>query len=97
MAIKKSQLYASLWKSCDALRAQDIHKIVSVFAEPREVIQSRQVKETPDLVIKKRKYKMDLIPPALIVARYFADVQDVIEMLQTKQATAESELLSIAN
>ena len=35
---------------------------------------------------------MDLIPPALIVARYFADEQDVIEMLQTKQAAAESEL-----
>ena len=61
-------------------------------AKPREVIQDKQVKETPDLVIKKNKYKMDLIPPALIVARYFADEQDAIEMLQTKLAAAESEL-----
>ena len=35
---------------------------------------------------------MDLIPPALIVARYFADEQDAIEMLQTKLAATESEL-----
>ena len=35
---------------------------------------------------------MDLIPPALIVARYFAEEQDAIEMLQAKQATAVSEL-----
>ena len=61
-------------------------------AKPREVIQDKQMKETPDLVIKKNRYKMDLIPPALIVARYFTDAQDTIEMLQTKLATAESEL-----
>ena len=35
---------------------------------------------------------MDLIPPALIVARYFVDEQDAIEILQTKLAAAESEL-----
>ena len=57
-------------------------------AKPREVIQDRQMKETPDLVIKKSKYKMDLIPPALIVARYFVDAQDAIETLQAKQAAA---------
>ena len=61
-------------------------------AKPREVIQDKQMKETPDLVIKKNRYKMDLIPPALIVARYFADEQDAIEMLEAQQATTESEL-----
>ena len=35
---------------------------------------------------------MDLIPPALIVARYFADEQDAIDMLEAKQVTAVSEL-----
>lgn len=57
-------------------------------AKPREVIQDRQMKETPDLVIKKSRYKMDLIPPTLIVARYFVDEQAAIEALQTKQAAA---------
>ena len=56
-------------------------------SKPREVIQDRQVQETSDLTIKKNKYKMDLIPPALIVARYFAEEQDAIEALQVEQAT----------
>ena len=64
-------------------------------AKPREVIQDRQMKETPDLVIKKNKYKMDLIPPGLIVARYFAEEQIAIEALEAKQTTAESELSGI--
>ena len=61
-------------------------------SKPREVIQDRQVKEIPDLTIKKNKYKMDLIPPALIVARYFVEEQDAVAALQAKQTTAESEL-----
>ena len=36
-------------------------------------------KETPDLTIKRKKYKMDLIPPALVVARYFAAEQANVE------------------
>ena len=35
---------------------------------------------------------MDLIPPVLIVARYFAAEQEVIEMLEAKQETAVSAL-----
>ena len=50
-------------------------------AKPRKTIEDkdRKLSETPDLVIgsgrSATKYKMDLIPPALIVARYFADEQ----------------------
>ena len=33
---------------------------------------------------KKTKYKMDLIPPALIVARYFADDQAHVDELNAK-------------
>ena len=36
-------------------------------------------KETSDLTIKRKKYKMDLIPPALVVARYFAAEQANVE------------------
>ena len=63
-------------------------------AKPRGIIEDKQskVKETPDLVIKKRKYKMDLIPAALIVARYFAEEQAAIETLQAKQTSTENEL-----
>lgn len=197
MALKKSQLYSSLWQSCDELRGgmdasqykdyiltllfvkyvSDIHKIVDVFnrqverprysrmvpvseiadpandynlnipryvdssepedlhdleahlrggipnrdiddlqdywadvmqddvyliaadgwmeaAKPRGVIDDKEkkIKETPDLVVKKKKYKLDLIPPALIVARYFADEQAEIEVLEANHEEAAREL-----
>lgn len=50
-------------------------------AKPRTAIEDkdRKISETPDLVSgtgrKATKFKTDLIPPALIVARYFADEQ----------------------
>lgn len=56
-------------------------------AKPRRTIEDkeRKLSETPDLVVgsgrSATKYKMDLIPPALIVARYFADEQAAIDNL----------------
>jgi type I restriction enzyme M protein len=41
--------------------------------------ENKKIKEKPDLTIGKLKYKADLIPPSLIVARYFAKEQKVIE------------------
>lgn len=56
-------------------------------AKPRGVIddKERKIKETPDLVVKRKKYKMDLVPPPLIVACYFTDEQSEIDALQAKQ------------
>ena len=56
-------------------------------ATPRRAIKDkdRKLTETPDLIIGAgrgaTKYKMDLIPPALIVARYFADEQAEVDEL----------------
>ena len=55
--------------------------------KPRKAIQDKERKltETPDLVIGSgrgaARYKMDLIPPALIVARYFAVDQIKVDQL----------------
>ncbi|MCX2841299.1 type I restriction-modification system subunit M [Microbulbifer thermotolerans] len=51
----------------------------------RELVAKKgeKLKEQPDLVIAKTKYKTDLIPPALIVARFFADQQAQIDQLQS--------------
>ncbi len=48
-------------------------------AKPRGIVEDkeRKIKETPDLVIRRKKYKMDLVPPALVVARWFAKEQAV--------------------
>ncbi len=59
-------------------------------ARPRGIIQGkeRKIKETPDLSIGRKKYKMDLIPPALVVARFYAEEQAAIAALQAKQDDA---------
>jgi type I restriction enzyme M protein len=63
-------------------------------AKPRAVIDDKEkkIKETPDLTLGRKKYKMDLIPPALIVARYFPDEQAAIDALQAKLETVTREL-----
>jgi type I restriction enzyme M protein len=63
-------------------------------AKPRGIIEdkNKKIKETPDLTIKRKKYKMDLVPPALIVARFFAKEQAAIEALQAAQEAAAREL-----
>ncbi|WP_156725838.1 type I restriction-modification system subunit M [Streptomyces apocyni] len=56
-------------------------------AKPRKTIEDkeRKLSETPDLVIgsgrSATKYKMDLIPPTFVVARYFADEQSKVDAL----------------
>ena len=91
-------VYQKLMDYWNETMQDDVYLIASdgwiEAAKPRGIIEDKQskVKETPDLVIKKNKYKMDLIPPALIVARYFAEEQAAIETLQAKQTTAESTL-----
>ena len=91
-------VYQKLMDYWDETMQDDVYLIAADgwvdAAKPRGIIEDKQakVKETPDLVIKKNKYKMDLIPPALIVARYFAEEKGTIETLQAKQTTAESTL-----
>ncbi|MFK0103731.1 type I restriction-modification system subunit M [Streptomyces sp. NPDC091217] len=56
-------------------------------AKPRKAIEDkeRKLSETPDLIVgsgrSSTKYKMDLIPPALVVARYFANEQAEVDTL----------------
>ena len=63
-------------------------------ARPRAIIadKGKKIKEQPDLTIGRRKYKMDLVPPALIVARYFVAEHDAIEALRARQEAAAREL-----
>ncbi|MCU4227946.1 type I restriction-modification system subunit M [Vibrio cholerae] len=60
----------------------------------RELVvkKGEKLKETPDLVIGKAKYKAELIPPALIVARFFAAEQAQVDSLQSLLDSASQEL-----
>jgi len=66
----------------------------SEAAKPRGIIddKERKIKETPDLTIGRKKYKMDLIPPALMIARYFAKEQAAIDDVRARQEAAAREL-----
>lgn len=51
-------------------------------------------KETTDLVIGKKKYKAELLPPDLLIARYFASEQQELEQLQVAYDKAAQALES---
>ena len=85
-------VYQKLMDYWDEVMQDDVYLITTEgwvkAAQPRAVIQDKNVKETPDLTIKQKKYKMNLIPPALIVPRYFAEEQANIDALQTDLESA---------
>ncbi len=62
----------------------------------RELVvkKGEKLKETPDLILGKVKYKAELIPPALIVQRYFEDEQKEIDDLQSIVDTSTQEFES---
>ena len=56
----------------------------------RELVKNTDNKftETPDIALGKRKLKAELIPPALIVGRFFATEQAALEVLEAKAEEA---------
>lgn len=62
----------------------------------RELIveKGEKLKEMPDLVIGKKKYKAELLPPALLVARYLASEQQMLDQLQVAYDDAAQALES---
>ncbi|MCA9643652.1 MAG: N-6 DNA methylase, partial [Myxococcales bacterium] len=63
-------------------------------AQPRGIVEdkARNIKEIPDLTIGHKKYKMDLVLPVLVIARFFAKEQAAVEALQAKQEAAAQAL-----
>ena len=60
-------------------------------AQPRTLVPrpgQKTLDETPDLVVGARKVKLDLVPPALVVARYFADEKAQVDALEAKAEAA---------
>src|SRR5204863_3813011 len=48
---------------------------------PRLIIEdkTKKTKSRPDLIVGKKKYQTELIPPQLVIARYFADDKSTID------------------
>jgi type I restriction enzyme M protein len=80
----------------------DVYMIVSdgwrEAAKPRLIIEDKEkkTKEKPDFTVGKFKYKAELIPTALVIARYFAAEQAAIEKLEAEVAASEQALEEMA-
>ena len=62
-------------------------------ARPRAMAGNKtKIRETPDLTAGRNKYKMDLIPPALVAARCFAAEQAEVETLRAEREAAAGAL-----
>ena len=80
----------------------DVYMIVSdgwrEAAKPRLIIKdkAKKTKEKPDFTVGKLKYKTELIPTALVIARYFAAEQAAIEKLEAEVAAIEQAMEEMA-
>jgi type I restriction enzyme M protein len=67
-------------------------------AKPRLIIEekTKKNKAKADLVVGKKKYSTELIPPELMIARYFVNEQGAIGALEAEQASLEQQLEEMA-
>ena len=95
--LDRYDVYQCLMDWWDEAMQDDVHLVAAEgwreAARPRGIIEDRErnVRETPDPTIGRRKYKMDLIPPALIEARCFAAERASVEALRAEHEAAARE------
>ena len=67
-------------------------------AQPRLIVEdkSKKTKAKPDFIIGKKKYQTELIPPALVIARWFAREQAAIDRLEADVAAIEQQIEELA-
>ena len=91
-------VYQCLMDYWAEIMQDDVYLITSAgwrrAATPRLVIEDRKrkIREVPDLTIGRTKYKMDLVPPALVIARSFADEQAAVDAFRALKDAAAREL-----
>jgi len=64
-------------------------------AQLRLIVEDKNKKKTkvkPDLTLGKKRYQAELIPPALVIRRWFADEQIAIEKLEADVAALKQEM-----
>ncbi|MYG81103.1 MAG: N-6 DNA methylase, partial [Gemmatimonadetes bacterium] len=87
--IDRFDVYQCLMDYWDEVMQDDVYLVVtdgwSEAARPRVMVGKRQAGESPDLTVRRTKYKMDLLPPDLVAGRYFAEEQREVEFLLAEQ------------
>ncbi len=69
-----------------------------IAAQPRLIVEdkTKKTKARADFILGKKKYQTELIPPALVIARYFAAEQTVLDRLEAEAATLAQQLEEMA-
>ncbi|WP_230657538.1 type I restriction-modification system subunit M [Psychrobacter sp. I-STPA10] len=94
--LDKYDIYQILMDYWAETMQDDIYAITQegwqVGAQIRTLVvdKGEKLKETPDITIKKTKYKAELISPALIINHFYSDEQSHIDALQAELDTASS-------
>ena len=67
-------------------------------AQPRLIVEDKdkKAKAKPDFIVGKKKYQTELIPPSLIIARYYPQEQAAIEVMEMQIAALQQQLEEMA-
>ena len=96
--VEPHDVYQRLMDYWDEVMQDDVYLISAdgwkKAAAPRGIIEDkeRKITEVSDLTIKPNKYKMDLIPPRLIIVRYFATAKAAVHELTANHEMTTSNL-----
>jgi len=96
--IDQYAVYQRLVDYWDETMQDDTHMIAAdgwtESARPRILVatKGKKLSETPDLVVARKKYKMDLIPPALVEARYFPEMKQSLESVESEMEAVAAEI-----
>lgn len=94
--VDKYDVYQRLMTYWDEVMKDDVYLIAEdgwvEASRLRKLSQDSHIKEQPDIVIGKLKLKADLIPPELVIARYFPDEQRLLDDLKAEAERLAQEL-----
>ena len=93
--LDRHDVYQCLMDYWDEVMQDDVYLVVTegwaAAARPRVLVpvRGKGIGERPDLTVKRKKYRMDLLPPGLVVARYHAKEKTELDSLRAnEEATA---------
>ena len=96
--LDRYDVYQCLMDYWDEVMQDDVYLVVTEgwteAARPRVLVpvKGKGTAETPDLTVNRKKYRMDLVPPGLVVARYFGTERAGVDRLRTEEEGIAREL-----
>jgi type I restriction enzyme M protein len=95
-------IYQHLMDYCAETMQDDCYLIADdgwrEAAQPRLIVEdkNRKTKAKPDFVLGRKRYQAELIPPALIINRWFADEQAANEKLEAELVVLQQQMEEMA-